>query len=166
MKSGIIYLSIVLFVIFAFSGLVSAADLYGNNTTITLERGMCYGTCPVYAVTLSGNGTVIYDGQQFVKDVGIRCGTINQSSFETLRDQFTTAGFFEMNDSYTAYDITDMPWATITLTSDGRMKRIEHYYGDMSAPKILTGLEDAIDQAANVTQWTEPWEPSKADKSI
>lgn len=132
----------------------SVADL---NTSITLERGMCYGTCPVYSLTLSGNGTVIYDGQMFVKDTGVRDGTINASVFSNLTDQFDTAGFYQMKDAYTAYDITDMPTATLTIRKMNLTKQIVHYYGDLSAPKILTQLEDAVDLAVNVTRWTTPY---------
>lgn len=128
-----------------------------NTSSITLERGMCFGTCPVYSLILSGNGSVIYDGQMYVKEIGSRNGTINVTSFRYLLDQFTDAGFFRMKDQYTAYDITDMPSAVLTVITGNHTWRVDHYYGDHSAPGSLSILEDAVDQAANVTRWTEPY---------
>lgn len=138
-------------------GFISGAVPYGNNT-ITLERGMCFGTCPVYSLTLSGDGTVMYHGQMYVKEIGVRNGTINASVFSGLVDQFEKAGFYRMKNGYTSYDITDMPSATLTLQEGNRTKRVEHYYGDLNAPKILTKLEDLVDQAVNVTEWTTPFD--------
>src|SRR5690349_12845182 len=37
------------------------------SIVITLRRTMCLGTCPSYRVTLRGDGTVVYDGDGFVR---------------------------------------------------------------------------------------------------
>jgi len=39
---------------------------------ITLERTRCLGTCPVYKLTISGDGTVVYEGKDFVKVKGMK----------------------------------------------------------------------------------------------
>lgn len=134
-----------------------------TNTSITLERGICFGTCPVYTLTIFGNGSIVYEGKEFVKELGIRNGSVNASIAEELFSLIDTSGFIDLADSYSAYDITDMPSATITLITNGKVKRVEHYHGDMTAPPILTDLENAIDQTADVTRWTEPWEPVSSE---
>lgn len=147
------------------SGFVSGGKTDQNNSSITLERGMCFGTCPVYSLTIFSNGSVIYDGQMYVKDIGIRNGSIKITSYNRLMELADDVGFFGMNDEYTAYYITDMPSATITITN-GTKKRVEHYYGDESAPRVLSEFEEAIDQAANVTQWTTPFEPDYSEDRL
>lgn len=141
------------------TGVVSGSDSNLSQSSVTLERGMCFGTCPVYNVTLFGNGSVMYGGQMYVKEVGIRNGTVNATAYARLMELFDQSGFFGMNDNYTAYYITDMPSARITITNGTGSKRVDHYFGDRSAPKVLFTLEDVIDQVANVTQWTTPWKP-------
>ena len=37
---------------------------------ITMERTPCHGTCPVYKLTISGNGEVTYEGHNFVEVEG------------------------------------------------------------------------------------------------
>src|SRR5471030_1322735 len=39
-------------------------------TRVTLERRPCYGTCPVYLVTVLGDGSVIFEGRAHVDSVG------------------------------------------------------------------------------------------------
>jgi len=160
-NAGIVFLCILL----TLPGAVNAV-LSDQNTTITLERGMCFGTCPVYTLTVSGNGTVIYDGQMYVPEIGVRHGTMNVTSFSLLMDQFESAGFFNLNDTYTRYSITDMPSATITIQNIHQTKRVEHYHGDLTAPKVLIDLEDAVDQAVNVTQWTTPYNPGNTGGEV
>lgn len=134
-----------------------------TNTSVSLQRGICFGTCPVYSLTIFANGSVVYEGKEFVKELGIRNGTLNTSTVDELFNMIESSGFFDLADSYSAYDITDMPSATITLITGGKVKRVEHYHGDMTTPPILTDLENAIDQAADVTRWTEPWEPVSSE---
>jgi len=41
-----------------------------ETVKITLERTECYGFCPIYTLTIQGDGTVVYDGKDFVKTKG------------------------------------------------------------------------------------------------
>lgn len=122
--------------------------------TITLERQPCFGFCPVYTVTLHGDGRVEYDGTQNVEVSGPQTSTIDPAAVQSLADDMAAAGYFDWNDSYMNQEVTDMAYVITSITlSDGTTKRIEHYYGDFSAPEALTALETQIDQTANVAQW-------------
>jgi hypothetical protein len=59
--------------------------------------------------------------------------------------------FFDLDDKYRQL-ITDLPTTFVTVTRDGRTKRIEDYFG---APKSLTDLERQIDVAAQTARWIE-----------
>jgi len=120
---------------------------------ITLERGMCFGTCPVYSVTLTENGTVQWVGKQFVEVTGEATDHIDPAQVMNLSDTITAAGFFEMNNTYIGYDITDMPSVILTVRNNTTTKRIEHYHGDLSAPFNLTMIEDEVDIVAQSTRW-------------
>ncbi|MDD1728902.1 MAG: DUF6438 domain-containing protein [Methanospirillum sp.] len=148
MRSAVLVLGIVLVLI----GMVDGSDTLPQSS-ITLERSMCFGTCPVYTVTLYQNGTVWYHGEQFVKEVGDRSEMLNATSFETLLKACEEAGFFQMNDEYVKLDITDMPGAIITLQNGTDVKRVEHYHGDLHAPKKIIELEDLIDQTVQISRW-------------
>jgi hypothetical protein len=121
---------------------------------ITLERQPCFGFCPVYTVSIGGDGQVEYNGVDFVEVTGAQTAAIDPAAAQALADEMIAAGYLEMEDAYMNQEVTDLPYAITSLTlSDGTTKRIEHYYGDSSAPQALTDLETRIDEVANTAQW-------------
>jgi len=137
-----------------------------KDAFITLERTMCFGTCPVYTLTIYGDGRVEYEGKKFVKVTDMQKTTIPQDKVNQLIDEFEKAGYFSMKDSYESYEITDLPYAITSLTLNGKAKRIKHYYGDSSAPKALSDLESKIDNAVNSEQWIKGVDAPKQDKKL
>jgi hypothetical protein len=98
---------------------------------VTLERGMFFGTCPVYWTTLFENGTVSYHGEKFVKEIGNQTGTLSRSSFAYVLQACIKMGFFQMNDEYVNLGMTDMPRVDITVQNGTVFKHVEHYHGDV-----------------------------------
>ena len=49
-----------------------------QNTSVTLEKGLCYGTCPVYSGTILGDGQIMYDGRRFTDREGVWVGSISR----------------------------------------------------------------------------------------
>lgn len=118
---------------------------------LKFERHACFGTCPIYAFTLTGDGTLIYEGQNFVEVMGTRTTQVSQAQIKELVGAFDEADFFELEDRYES-QATDLPAITLTLTLDGRTKTIYHYgltcgEGDWEdqAPQKLCNLEETIE---------------------
>ena len=124
-----------------------------DEVVITLERTVCFGTCPEYKLTIYGNGTVEYEGKRFVKIEGKRTIAISEEKIRQLFSEFKKIDYFSLNDSYEEFMATDMPSAFTSLTVDGKTKTVRHYHGDFSAPKELTDLENKIDEIVNSNQW-------------
>ncbi len=124
-----------------------------DDVIITLERTPCFGTCPVYTLTIYGDGTVIYEGKDFVTTRGKAEATISQDKIEQLVAEFQKVDYFSLNDNYVEKTITDAETVITSITIDGKTKIIEHYRGDFSAPKELKELEDKIDETVNSSQW-------------
>ena len=126
---------------------------------ITLERGPCYGTCPVYSVTLNGSGAVLFEGRRFVADTGISTGSVPRARIDSLVAELTAGGYFDFADRYVAGEpgcvqyATDLPSVNTEVRAAGRSKRIEHDHGCMEAPTALTALEGRIDSVAGVARW-------------
>jgi hypothetical protein len=124
-----------------------------SDVVVTLERGPCFGACPVYSLTVYGDGRVIYDGIRFVKIEGTRTATVSEEKVRQLVGEFYAVDYFSLNDEYTHADATDMPSATTSITIGGKTKTVIHYHGDFSAPDELTALEDKIDEIVSTRQW-------------
>lgn len=113
---------------------------------VELRRGICYGTCPEYSVTICDDGQVIYVGKSHVSTIGERRTYIDSQSLDEVLSTFRESNYLSLNDFYTNISATDFPSYYLSITIDGKAKYISHYAGDESAPKILYKLEDKIDE--------------------
>ena len=124
-----------------------------KDVLITLERTACKGKCPVYTLSIYGNGTVVYEGKDYVKVQGRQTTAISEDQVRQLIAEFQKVDYFALEDSYEEFMATDMPSTYTSLTVGGKTKTVRHYHGDFSAPEELTALEDRIDDIVNSDQW-------------
>ena len=160
MKKYLSAISIFLLVAALFIGCNSIrAPVLSNikEVVVTLERTACFGVCPVYKLTIYGDGRVVYEGIRFVRVEGTITTTISEDEIRQLIAEFQKIDYFSLKDSYEEHNATDMPSAFTSLTVDGKTKTVRHYHGDLSAPQKLTELENKIDQIVDSDQWTKLW---------
>lgn len=136
-----------------------------SDTTITLSRTVCYGTCPDYTVTILADGTVTFEGRRFVKTVGTVKSSISQEKVQELIAAFEKVNYFSLKDRYATEEDgcperwTDNPSAITSIKIDGKTKAITHYHGCQDSkgkfiyPKELTELERRIDEIVGTGQW-------------
>jgi hypothetical protein len=123
-----------------------------SKITITLERGGCYGTCPVYTAAISTDG-VVFEGKYFVAAAGKRTADINADEVRSLAKKFVDADFYSMDDDYSA-TVTDMPAYVLSITIDGHTKKVMDYVGSwVGMPVVITELENDVDSLANTPHW-------------
>jgi hypothetical protein len=128
------------------------------DTIIRLQRTSCFGSCPIYAVTIDAHGAVTYVGERFVRVVGEQRAHIAPSAVAMLLARAEAIGFFEMRDSYRVLrnpngeilTVTDLPTKIVTITANGRTKRVEDY---AFSPDALGPFELDIDRAAGTKRW-------------
>ncbi len=130
-----------------------AATPPASDVRITLEREPCYGPCPVYDLSISGDGTVVYTGTGYVKTRGRQEVKITPVQVQELLAFFDKVQYTGLHAEYTNQWITDMPYALTSLTVGGQTHRVNHYLGDQSAPVKLGLLEEKIDEMVNTAQW-------------
>jgi len=124
---------------------------------VTLERGPCFGTCPVYSLTVSADGTVVYDGMQFVEVEGEQTAALPAQQVEELANAIVSADFFSLEDSY-AVSATDLPSITTMVTMQGLTKSIYHYGvgcgTDLdTAPPELCEIEALLESIPTSNGW-------------
>ena len=136
-----------------------------SDLVITMERTACHGTCPIYKLTIEGNGTVIYEGQDFVQVKGKQTANLSPAQIQNLVSAFEQAKFSTLPD-YTHEDTTDSPTVITSITLNGKTNTIHHYYGDNSAPQTLFDLESQIDEITNSKRWTGSATSSPEEKGV
>ncbi|HWN99119.1 MAG TPA: DUF6438 domain-containing protein [Blastocatellia bacterium] len=158
-----------MFAAFAFLLLAGASGIQAiaetqqvpQDTQITLERTLCYGMCPSYRLTISADGSVLFEGRKFVKKVGIAQSRISPETLRNLIDRFERINYFDLRNRYQDTEdgcegaVMDAPSALTSIKINGKSKSVRHYLGceGVEALDGLTKLEQAIDDAANTAQW-------------
>lgn len=130
------------------------------DTVITLERGACYGNCPIYRISLHGDGRVEFHGERDVAHVGNASAKVAPAAVRALLERFGRAGFHTFDERYgkgaaaCRHYAADAPVVVLTVTRGGAVKRVEHDHGCVGAPPALTSLEQAVDSTAESARWT------------
>jgi hypothetical protein len=83
---------------------------------------------------------------------------IDPAAVATLLARAERIGFFQMRDAYRVIEypngshtsVSDLPTKIVTITANGRTKRVEDY---VAAPDALAEFEREIDDAAGTKRW-------------
>ena len=131
-----------------------AAPLVDPDTLITLRRSECFGVCPAYSLSVSGEGTVSYVGTSYVKVQGVASSQVSVSQVQELVNEMWDAGYFDMVEpSPCNSSITDAPSVITSLRLGPQTHRVEHYRGNPCSPRSLTTIEDRIDEVTGSDRW-------------
>lgn len=122
-----------------------------TTSSIEMDAGACFGSCPVYEITINGDGAVKYVGKENTPKMGEYNKQLSPEATKTLFDAFSTSNFFTFEDEYTS-TISDLPTTNISFNHSGKSKKIKDYYG---APEELDALEKMVEDVANSTGWTK-----------
>ncbi|MGB8509344.1 MAG: DUF6438 domain-containing protein [Pyrinomonadaceae bacterium] len=131
-----------------------------KGVIIKLERTECFGACPVYSITIHGDGVVDYDGKKFVKETGKRSYKISRENVRELVEEFYKADYFSMEKEYlsrknadgTETQVTDLPATQTSITIGKKTKSVYNYFG---GPDALRELEHKIDQISGVAKYVK-----------
>ncbi len=117
---------------------------------VSLERTACFGTCPIYGVSVFSDGTTRFKGERHVKVTEPVEVKLEPAALEKLKAAFEKSGFAKWPD-YTRTNVSDMP--SVVLTYEGHTVR--HNRGDEKAPPELAALEDEVDAIIGTDRWVK-----------
>ncbi|OSZ72438.1 hypothetical protein CAP39_03615 [Sphingomonas sp. IBVSS1] len=141
-----------------------------EDIEISLIRTACFGICPDYKLTVTGDGRVTYESgenllpgtaaevhRQFnglnVLLAGRYEARVSPAAVADLLARFRAARFFGLKPQYSA-SITDIPTYVLELRVGTRRMRVVDYAGGaVGMPAVVTELEDAVDQLAGSDRW-------------
>ena len=142
---------------------------------VRLERTVCFGTCPAYAVVIDGAGRVEWTGIAHVAAMGRRTARISRRELEELSRRLDRAQFFERDqfgelpkapECTTVGSTTQCSFGTsVTICSDtsrtvitaSRSSDVHKIDNDhcKDTPE-LDALESYIDRIAHTDAWINP----------
>ena len=132
---------------------VDAPAQSSGPAVITLTRSVCFGFCPAYTVSITGEGQVTYVGRNFVNVVGEQHARISREDAQALLRRFDAAGFSSLNAEYRAR-VSDLPTYTLVLERNGAAKSVTDF-GGLSAgmPQAVRDLQNEVDRVAGTSRW-------------
>ena len=130
----------------------TAEETGAAEPLITMEKGACFGTCPVYAIQIYSDGRASYQGEKYVKNVGLFQRQLPAEAITELVNAFQHAGFFSLQDEYVA-EVTDLPVTWLSFRHQGQYKKIKDL---IDAPPVLKELEQRVAAIAE----EEGWQPA------
>lgn len=118
-----------------------------------LTRSGCYGSCPSYEVTVSGDGQVTYVGDYYVDVQGTHQFQIPIAAVAQLLDSVRDKDLWSAKPEYRA-PVTDNPTFTLTLQMGEDTHTIVDYVGEMvGMPPAIREFEREIDEVAGTGSW-------------
>ncbi len=115
----------------------------------------CVDCCSEYSVTISGYGTVTYEGVAAVNVLGKQIYSIPPDQVRELVNEFYRADFFSLRDRYTSKDNGDGTLTmvdhtapvTVSIKVKGKTKKVYSSYG---APEKLQEVEKKIYEISGI----------------
>ncbi len=105
-----------------------------KDPVIVLSEGACFGTCPIYDLTLHPDGSYVLNGVRFVKQTGVSDGNIGKAAWTEAEKALGDAKFWTLLPEQTMRTLqnchTDAPTVKITWrTEEGKEKTLTYYAG-------------------------------------
>jgi hypothetical protein len=146
---------------------VTDQDLKSVTVAMTRE-GLCgsalpdpqdVAQCPTYSVTLTGDGTVRYEGRVGVRTLGARTHQVSAEEVRALVDEFMAARFFTLRERYDSVPLPDGlvhvqfhgVRTVLTLSVGGKKKTVTDFYG---TPVSVLRLGRRVDEVADSRRYT------------
>jgi len=110
--------------------------------TIVFETGPCFGTCPVYRVTVNSDGGGTFEGRRFTAVTGTRAFRLTPRQYRAFAAQLAplrpARGSVRYSGEACASMATDLPSAEITWRSRRGVQNLYFYYGcDMQRNRAI-----------------------------
>lgn len=137
--------------IFASILLLSCASQKADSkySQIEYEAGPCFGSCPMFKITINPDRTAVFEAEHFNFSKGFNKsdfdkpregtfkGTIKEEDYKKLTALIDGLNVKSMNDKYGSRNITDMATSYLRIKfADGTSKEVEDY-GKKGTEKLV-----------------------------
>jgi hypothetical protein len=132
-----------------------AIDAPTPASSIRLERGMCEGECPAYAVTVTSEGEITFEGAVYTAKKGTAHAKIDTPRARELFDAFERMGFAK-RPSKVGQGVVDAATATLTLKRGTATITVTDGAACFATDSIEEGLcylEERTDEIAATAKW-------------
>lgn len=123
--------------------------LIGDNFNISMDKGSCFGSCPVYTLSIDNKGYATFEGERFTDKVGKHGLQLQSQKLDEIATAFSSADLASYDDNYPS-DISDLPITTIAYINNTFQKRIS---GKVERPEKIKELQSMLEDIAQMDGW-------------
>lgn len=122
----------------------------GDSLFAMLDKGACFGRCPVYKLKIYKSGYTVFDAIKWNKVEGVFYTKLEASTMQSILDSANAIGYFNLKDEYDNNMVTDLPATQTIIHGDGKYKAIRNRYG---GPQELKDFETWFHMLFENTNW-------------
>ena len=157
----IFILLIAVFTINSCSTIKMATDTENASPVIVYSKGPCFGTCPIYTLTIFNTGLVRFNGIRFTEKDGRHEKQLDAEEYATLIKKFKSNKFFGFTDDY-GMELVDLATITISFNDKGKTKTVR---GKSKFPEKLKEIMSMLDVFEKEEEgWIVIEKPEKNEK--
>jgi Domain of unknown function (DUF6438) len=140
-------------------GSVDSAAMADTMVMVLLGRGSCHGTCPVYRVSIGGNGQIQFVGTRFVKVSGRDSASIPAAAVRALAEAFAARKFasipaeIEYGSAACGPYVADLSTVELQARSAAGLHRVRYDEGCRNHPAMLDTLARMVDSVSASIRW-------------
>lgn len=133
---------------------------FPDSLVARIERTACYGSCPIYTISVYNTGFASYEGVNFVENKGYFGAYISRNVINTLQNMAKEIGFMQFQEVYDEEGITDIPSTITSMRIDGQLKTVKNRY---AGPMQLEEFEKFFDSLFKEVDWDDDYKDPNAD---
>jgi hypothetical protein len=123
-----------------------------DSLMVRFSRTACFGTCPIFTMSIYTSGKAVYEGKNFVEMKGLFQTEFKITDIKSIFNKAEQISFLTMKDSYDNMGVSDLPSVIVRLNDGVYTKQIIDRY---DGPKELQELEKLIDDLILKQNWSK-----------
>lgn len=122
-----------------------------DQVEISLSKGACFGTCPVYTLNVFPGGKCEFIGKLNTSKKGTHVKQLDKNAYKSLLKAFEDANYFSFQDMYES-EIADLPSVAMSFRQGKNVKTV---VGKRERPEAVHKLQFLLESIAdNDEGWT------------
>jgi hypothetical protein len=117
---------------------------------IIVSSSGCLGPCPIYSISISANGDVLYDGEYSNEFYGLFNSKMAFEEFQNIESKFKKPDVDKLQRSY-SINATDSNEVTVTFVKKDKIYKTVRDYGSQSPLKFRMFYDSIINEVKQLT---------------
>lgn len=125
------------------------------DKVLEMSKGPCFGSCPIFTITVYDNGWATYNGKLYTDKLGLHIKKVGRSRLEEIKRELRLANLWQYQNIYRS-SLPDLQSVTINYFEKGRTKSIT---GKEGRPISVQKIEAFLDKMVKTTGWIQKEKP-------